>query len=301
VLQIRPFCGWAYLPAVGSSGGILSIWNKAKTTLVFSFIGDDFVGVCVDLIVENKRCFIVNVYAKCNLRAKRKLWSDIRMSKMGFGDGLWCVLGDFNSVREHNERRGVSQLVNGGQSTEIMEFDSFLVDLDLVDLPLIGRAFTWFHPNGVTMSRLDRVLVSNDWFDVWGTPNVWVLARDVADHCPLVLRYNSSDWGPKPFRFNNFWLQNNEFKDLVTNAWEAYNLEGWMGFILKEKLKRLKGVIKEWNRAMYRCSEERKIKLIEEIRVLDLKSEMVVYLMVRLWRERISLMNCGNFLRTLML
>jgi hypothetical protein len=30
-------------------------------------------------------------------------------------------------------------------------------------MPLIGRRFTWVHPNGVTMSRLDRILLSEDW------------------------------------------------------------------------------------------------------------------------------------------
>jgi mannosylglycoprotein endo-beta-mannosidase len=91
-------CGWSYLPAVGNSGGILSIWNKVKASLIFTFIGDGFVGVCLDLVSENKHCFITNVYAKCNIRDKRRLWGDIIMSKRGFGDGLWCVLGDFNSV-----------------------------------------------------------------------------------------------------------------------------------------------------------------------------------------------------------
>jgi hypothetical protein len=99
-------CGWCYLPLVGNSGGILSIWNKVIAFLVFSFFGDGFVGVCLDLVEEKRRCFLVNVYASCNLRDKRKLWSDITMSKRGFGDGLWCLLGDFNSVRTSTERRG---------------------------------------------------------------------------------------------------------------------------------------------------------------------------------------------------
>jgi hypothetical protein len=211
-------CDWAFLPAEGNSGGILSIWNKVKASLVFTFIGVGFVGVCLDIVNESRRCFVVNVYAKCNFRAKQQLWRDILMSKRGFGEGLWCVLGDFNSVRDNIERRGVGQLAGGGFSTEMVAFNSFITSLDLVDMPLVGRTFTWFHPNGVTMSRLDRLLISSSWADVWGVPTVWVLSRDVADHCPIVLKYSNSDWGPKPFRFNNFWLQNSSFKSLVTNS-----------------------------------------------------------------------------------
>jgi hypothetical protein len=46
---------------------------------------------------------------------------------------------------------------------DTIEFGEFLEALELVDMPLIGRRFTWFHPNGITMSRLDRVLLSHDW------------------------------------------------------------------------------------------------------------------------------------------
>jgi exonuclease III len=82
-----------------------------------------------------------------------------------------------------------------------------------VDLPLTGRQFTWFHPNGVAMSRLDRLLVSSEWFNIWGNTSAWVGPRDVSDHCPIILHYDSADWGPKPFRFNIFWLKNTKFKE----------------------------------------------------------------------------------------
>jgi hypothetical protein len=165
-------CGWAYLPAVGNSGGILSVWNKVKASLVFTFIGDCFVGVCLELANDLSRCYIVNVYAKCDISAKRRCWGDILMSKRGFGDGLWCVLGDFNSVRDRHERKGTGAMVDGGRTTEMVEFDLFLNNLGLVDMPLIGRQFTWLHPNGVSMTRLDRLLISSSWFDVWGASNV---------------------------------------------------------------------------------------------------------------------------------
>jgi hypothetical protein len=155
----------------------------------------------------------------------------------------------------------------------MVAFNSFIANLELEDLPLICRTFTWFHPNGVAMSRLDRMLISNSWFDVWGVLCVWVLMRDVADHCPLVLKYSSSDLGPKPFRFNNFWLQHRDFKELVSNAWEEVEVSGWMSFVLKEKLKRLKVAIMEWNGATFRGSEREKQNLIDEISALDLKSE----------------------------
>jgi hypothetical protein len=46
-----------------------------------------------------------------------------------------------------------------------------------------------------------------------------------------------------------------------------------MGFILKERLKHLKGIIKEWNLVNYGDADTRKKLLIKEILDLDLKSE----------------------------
>jgi len=40
------FCDWSFAPAVGNSGGILSIWCNSKGRAVFSFSGPGFVGVC---------------------------------------------------------------------------------------------------------------------------------------------------------------------------------------------------------------------------------------------------------------
>jgi hypothetical protein len=169
------------------------------------------------------------------------------MSRSGFGDTLWCVLGDFNSVTDPIEMRGVASVDGVSHALEMREFNQFMEEMELMDVPLLGRQFTWFHPNGVTMSRLDRMLLSFDWYVLWGNPKVWVLDRDVSDHCPIILRYDEADWGPKPFRFNNFWLKNKHFKDLVPKAWDDQHFTGWMGFILRDRLKDLKGVIKRWN------------------------------------------------------
>jgi hypothetical protein len=156
-------CDWSYVPALGNSGGILTIWRKSIFDSVFSFSGCGFVGVCLEVIQDHCRCYVVNVYAKCNLTDKRRLWGEILKFKQGFEGGCWCVVGDFNSVRDNVERRGIQTGVITSQSRDLVEFDRFLNDLELVDMPLLGRRFTWFHPNGVSMSRLDRVLLSEEW------------------------------------------------------------------------------------------------------------------------------------------
>jgi hypothetical protein len=113
-------------------------------------------------------------------------------------------------------------------------FGDFIATMRLVDLPLLARRFTWIHANGLSMSRIDRCLVSLEWLEVW------VLPRDVSDHCPIVLKHSNLDWGPKPFRFNNYWLAHKNFLEVVEEAWREIEVGGWMGFVLKEKLRGLK-------------------------------------------------------------
>ena len=141
--------------------------------------------------------------------------------------------------------------------------------MNVEDLNVLGCRFTWYHPNGRPMSRIDRVLISEEWSQIWGENALWVLPRDVSDHCPLVLKNGGWDWRPKPFRFNNFWLQNHKFKGVVEEALRGHDVSGWMSYVLKENLKGLKATIKEWNKEEYGGTEDRVERLVEDIRGLD--------------------------------
>jgi exonuclease III len=127
--------------------------------------------------------------------------------------------GDFNAVLDPSERRsGVGPLVIR-VDREMREFIEFISLMNLIDLPLLWRRFTWVQPYSGAASRLDRFLVSNGWLDAWGNVSQWALPRDVSDHCPIVLRYLAQLWGPKPFRFNNFWLDHKTLSSVVQHNW----------------------------------------------------------------------------------
>jgi exonuclease III len=261
-------CDWVFRASEGNSGGILSIWRKSCATLLYSFQGEGYVGVCLEWGVERIKCFLINVYSKCDLPGKRRLWDNLVGERQSREGGAWCVLGDFNVVRRRDERRGVNAEASAVQILEMFLFNSFLWEMDMEDLNVLGRRFTWYHPNGRSMSRIDRMLNSEEWARVWGENALWVMPRDVSDHCPLVLQNGVWNWGPTPFRFNNFWLQNSDFKGIVEEAWMGQNISGWMSFVLKVKLKGLKLVLKEWSREEYGGIEDRVEKLVEDIKIL---------------------------------
>ncbi|KHN47264.1 hypothetical protein glysoja_044772, partial [Glycine soja] len=74
-----------------------------------------------------------------------------------------------------------------------------------------------------------------------------VLHRDYSDHCPILLKTDMVDWGPRPFRVMDYWLKNNQYQALVKQVWCGDQQPGWGSIVLKNKLKNLKSSLKKWS------------------------------------------------------
>lgn len=44
---------------------------------------------------------------------------------------------------------------------------TFIEDMELIDVPVLGKELTYFASDGVSMSRMDRFLVSEDFISRW--------------------------------------------------------------------------------------------------------------------------------------
>lgn len=127
----------------------------------------------------------------------------------------------------------------------------------------------WYMPNGRCKSRLDRMMVNNAWIGWWPSACLKGLQRSVSDHCPIFLESKDLDWGPKPFRFINAWLSHPEFKEFVGTVWKSYQIIGWGGFIVKEKLKLLRKDLKVWNTQVFGSIKQKIGELKNKIQKLD--------------------------------
>jgi len=103
---------------------------------------------------------MVNVYAACSMNNKKTLWEDLSNIKRASQEKVWCFCGDFNAVRSCTKRKGTR--VGVDLSSEIVGFNSFIDTNLLLDLPIVGKKYTWFKSNGSAKSRIDRVLVTED-------------------------------------------------------------------------------------------------------------------------------------------
>ena len=237
---------WDSVPSVHTSGGLLCLWNNSVFEVDSRVKGSNFLMLAGRWIKDDQRIYIVNIYAPCDLQGKRALWEELRQLRISHTDGLWCFLGDFNSIRSQEERIGTSQRM--GNSSDISEFNNWISDMELQEIKSNGSRFTWFRPNGSVKSRLDRCLVSEQWLSHWPDSSQHVLPRDYSDHCPIILKTDMVDWGPKPFRVLDWWLKNKEYQTLVKESWTRDQQAGWGGFVLKNKLRNLKSSLKQRSR-----------------------------------------------------
>nr|GEZ00722.1 RNA-directed DNA polymerase, eukaryota [Tanacetum cinerariifolium] len=106
---------------------------------------------------------------------------------VGNSGGRWngetIILGDFNEVLSIDERRG-----SCFNPSNARVFDHFISSSGLVDIKLEGYAFTWSHPSGSKMSKLDRFLVSGGIFLIFPSITALCLDHHLSDHRPILLR-----------------------------------------------------------------------------------------------------------------
>ncbi|XP_057754649.1 uncharacterized protein LOC130973966 [Arachis stenosperma] len=168
-----------------------------------------------------------------------------------------CFGGDFNEILHLEERKGVTTL-----SASAAEFRTWINDMELIDLPLNDRTYTWFR--GQLCSRIDRSLVSLEWLDVYPETRLRSGPRGLSDHCPLVMEDSRRIEGPRPFRSLNSWFTHEGFLRMVKEEWREL---GDVQFL--QKMKALLEPLRRWHKQHFEDMAERIKKLEEEIRKVD--------------------------------
>ncbi|GKV03082.1 hypothetical protein SLEP1_g15450 [Rubroshorea leprosula] len=255
------------MPSVGRSGGLICIWDKNVFQMNRVFCGNHYLGL-FGLWGSNKTpVYLVNVYGPCDLVGRRQLWSELK-TLVTKQKGNWCVMGDFNTTKNIQERVGCTSVLRS-----MRDFAKFIHESGLVDIPLIGRKYTWYHSSGKSMSRLDRFLMTEEWLMNWSETRQWGLRRSLSDHCPVLLRDFNINWGPKPFKCFNSWINKPGFHELVIDTWRTAEVQGWKGYCVKEKIKSVKKRLKEWSVNDRTKLDQSIAESKGKIEALDLKGE----------------------------
>ncbi|GKU97059.1 hypothetical protein SLEP1_g10243 [Rubroshorea leprosula] len=153
---------WVVKGSSRASGGLLCIWDRRHFVKREEFTGDGYVGISGEWGVNKQQCCLINVYGPNDKQKRAKLWEELRKMVID-KEGRWLIVGDFKAVRGPEERRGKTRV-----SSDMRDFEEFIVTTGLVDVKLTNRHYTWYKLDGTTRSRLDRFLLSTEMSNMGG-------------------------------------------------------------------------------------------------------------------------------------
>ncbi|KAL8508223.1 hypothetical protein ACS0TY_018708 [Phlomoides rotata] len=243
---------------VGRSGGIISLWNSDIFHKTSSWDTCGMLVINGFFSADGKRGVLIN--------EKKGVWDTIRLVIDQNSEACIYVVGDFNAIRSPEERVGKGEV---GDLREMVKFDDFITQCNLMDMPLSGRTFTWYRPDGTCKSKLDRILVNSQCIARWPNQVLKGLSRTQSDHCTIHMESARKKWGPRPFRFINALVKHPNFKDFFESKWCTYQVHGWAAFRLKEKLKCLRNDLKVWNKEVFGVIDKNINDKQREIEVWD--------------------------------
>jgi exonuclease III len=146
----RKFDQFAFLPSIGRSGGILTVWcsSEFSGSVVFSNAFSLSVEFCSS---RSEDTFIVtNIYGPCQHERKLEFISwlhDIQMPD----DSHWLLTGDFNLIRSIADRNKP-----GAHIPDILKFNEAISNLGIIEIPLKDIRFTWSNmQDPPLLARLD--------------------------------------------------------------------------------------------------------------------------------------------------
>ena len=184
----------------------------------------------------------------------------------------YIVGGDFNILRSSEEKNK-----NLTHSHYTDRFNDVIQSLNLREIHMGGGNYTWSnkqkHP---TLEKLDRVLMSFEWEELFPLVSVRKLGRDTSDHNPLLLATDVVKTNPshdREFRFELSWLKNEDFYIKPKKIWEQPVKSEDPIDILNIKLKHIKKYFKGWGAHSFGHARKRKKYIKEELERIEKMEE----------------------------
>ncbi|XP_016178468.1 uncharacterized protein LOC107620885 [Arachis ipaensis] len=247
---------WEFVESVGTAGGLLLIWDEVVFKIQNCYKGERWLCVEGVLTKTNFLCAFCLVYGAHAREEKQGVWEEL-----SYVAGLCSVpfyfLGDFNEILQVEDRKGVTSLPASSD-----DFKSWVYDMQLMDLPLTDRKYTWFR--GRSCSRIDRVLVNVEWAEKFPDIRIKGGPRGLSDHYPLIVEGTRLGGGPRPFRSLDSWFTHEGFLRMVRTEWRNLGDAQFTG-----KLKALTIPLRQWHKNTFRDMDKRLMRLEEEITKLD--------------------------------
>ncbi|XP_071687309.1 uncharacterized protein [Rutidosis leptorrhynchoides] len=215
-------CNFVQKEMVGKSGGQLIIWDTNCFDITNSFISDFCIGIRGLWRNSGKEFNVINVYGPHDDRKKVECWNFLHNKVTADSNQSWIVCGDVNEVRTESERVNCQFIESWAK-----RFNEFIESSKLIDIPLGGRLFTRISDDGLKFRKLDRFLINDSFHNLWKNLSVVALDRGKSDHCPIILKEDDRNFGPKPIKVFDEWLDMEGVWQIINYVWEEV-VHGWI-------------------------------------------------------------------------
>ncbi|KAL2231102.1 UNVERIFIED_CONTAM: hypothetical protein Sindi_1704600 [Sesamum indicum] len=145
---------WNWFTDYNSIGNrIWLAWDENFLDVHVLDLGDQFVHCRITSRAVNENVFVTIVYGASEVIDRRILWTTLETLAQQCSDIPWLVGGDFNAVRELNEVCGIL----GDIRMAIEEFNTGIMEADLIPLSMQGEWFTWHNCSTTARSLWKRL------------------------------------------------------------------------------------------------------------------------------------------------
>lgn len=194
---------WMYNPSKGRAGGIL-VGVHIERFDVGSFKQGEFM---IQMNLWDKdlktKWNLLVVYGAAQEENKTKFLAELSHFCASNSDPL-LIGGDFNIIRYSHEKN-----TDTGVHKHTPLFNSLIHFYELRELSMSGGLYTWSNNQECpTMEKLDRILISKEWEDLFPRATVTRLPREISDHNPLIISSGSGNISPSiQFKFDLNWIK----------------------------------------------------------------------------------------------
>ncbi|XP_022007560.1 uncharacterized protein LOC110906790 [Helianthus annuus] len=238
------FRSWSWT----SNGGLCSRgtriilgWNTDVVDIMVISQSDQVMHTQIHIKADNRVFFCSFVYAENKALDRRILWEDLCNFNALARDKPWLVLGDFNvALNMEDCLSGPSHHTSG-----MREFFDCVKMTELLDIPSHGIHFTWNQKprEGIgVMKKLDRVMSNLKFMGLFPYGHALFKSPRLSDHSPCIVKFSTTARvKPKPFKFPNFIVTKEEFRQAVSGEW-AKEVQGHSMFAVVKKMRNLKPI-----------------------------------------------------------
>ncbi|XP_059454900.1 uncharacterized protein LOC132185097 [Corylus avellana] len=212
------YTGLFVVDPVGCSGGLALLW-RTDVHLEIQNFSIRHINSIVKQEGSNNSWKLTSFYGHPDWTKRHESWALLRHLQ-NFSPELWLVIGDFNEIVSQAKKFG-TVLTREGQ---MAAFREALQDCSLADLGYRGSLFTW------TNSRS-------------------------SDHKPICLRLGEEEERQavysKKFKIEASWMVDEEYQQVVENAWVSGVLGGSKMQQVRQKLASCQADLSSWSKRKF--------------------------------------------------